>query len=109
MVEQQGVNIHIYDDTILKLSATEGHFEVIKYFYPEVDIDKFRIWLLTKCFNENFPEDAEYIAKFLHPKQPRKWSGNNSTNFVLNMVFFQGSNYPPMDEEYKKRKMYTKG
>ena len=85
--------------------------DVVKYLLSVgVPIERMETWIFTICLDEGLVEDAEYIAQFF-PKRdlekifedPKEFHEFNEFCYKYGIIY-EGSNYPPMEDEYKKRK-----
>ena len=129
---EKGADIHAENEFALKWSAENGHLDVVKYLVEKganvnttpltidyvvslevvkyllskgIHMNKLNTRLFTKCIKENSPEDAEFIAQYFSPANQLKLVPKKFHDYALKYgIVYQGSNYPPMEEEYKKRK-----
>ena len=129
---EKGADIHAGDEFALRWSARNGHINVVKYLVkilgtiPEdfkwcelvynyefakyflsigIPIDKLGTRGFNECIVENLANDAEYIAQYLPKQVPEGLVPKEFHEYALKYgIVYQGSNYPPMEEEYKKRK-----
>ena len=70
-----------------------------------ININKFGKDLLTGCIQKNSPESAEFVVPFFPNPIPEDLGTTEFQEFASKYaIVYQGSNYFPMEEEYKKRK-----
>ena len=130
---ENGADIHAVDDFALKLSAASGHLEVVKYLVEkgadihalirnggneydyDLDIVKYLLsvgvpinffgeYFFNKCVEQDQPEVAEFMVQFLPETVSEDLVSTEFHNYALKYgIIYKGSNYLPMEEEYKKR------
>ena len=87
-------------------SRMRKKFEVAKYLLSiGVTVDRLEEFVFIQCISNNLPECAEFIVQFFPKPVPNYLVPIKFHEFCFKYgIVYQGSNYPPMEEEYKKRK-----
>ena len=101
----QGANLRAQNDYALIWSTTNGYIEIVKYLLANgVPVNKF--CTQSVGFRKTAtPEDFEVIAQYFPPLVPEELAPKKFHDYALKYgIVYHGSNYPPMEEEYKKRK-----
>ena len=103
-------DVHAQNDKEITISAEHGHVDVLKYFLSiGIPIEKFSKLFSPKFVSNYFvskfqAEDAEFIAQFFSNPVPNFVTTSFHEYAFKYGIVYEGSNYPPMDDEYKKRK-----
>ena len=107
----KGADIHAVNEYALRWSAGNGYLDVVKYLVSKgASVDKICRCTFIYLVEINASEDAEFIAQYLPNPIPENLVPKKFHKYALKYgIVYRGSNYPPMDEEYRKRgKKFTK-
>ena len=107
LVEKHNADIH----ALIRNGGNEYEYDydydldIVKYLLSVgVPIDFFGEYFFDKCVEQDQPEFAEFMVQFLPETVSEDLVSTEFHNYALKYgIIYKGSNYLPMEEEYKKR------